>query len=89
MPQITNYFHKATPEEVADQSAQSSESIRQFRAWNSAQKQSDSLGKAKREKSLSAARQQKFRLKQREMDVKLGLRDPVTHRKIKVHSALP
>lgn len=84
MAPITSYFHKASPEELAEQSAQASQAIKEFRAWQTAKKQALHLSKTKHERALASARQQKFRLKQRELDVQLGLRDPQTHKRIKV-----
>lgn len=84
MTLITQFFSPITPEQAAEQATRDSERSRQSTRWLNAQKIIDQSKRVEREKQMNLVRQQRHRLRVKEAEVKQGLRDPQTLRKLKV-----
>ncbi|CAE6439180.1 unnamed protein product [Rhizoctonia solani] len=81
---ISSYFPRITPEQAAEQASRQVELIQHERQARQARKQLDGEKRSLKVKQDATRRQQRKRQREKESEVKLGLRDPQTLRKIKV-----
>ncbi|KAG8780155.1 hypothetical protein FRC12_023375 [Ceratobasidium sp. 428] len=83
MPPITSYFSVATPEQAAEQASRGFEQIQHHIRWEKAHKISDDAAKAQHIRESANERQQRRRLRLKQSEAHLGLRDRETLRKVK------
>ncbi|QRW11995.1 hypothetical protein RhiLY_10994 [Ceratobasidium sp. AG-Ba] len=83
MPLITSYFSRATAEEAAEQATRGFEEIRHSIEWEKAQKLSEDGLRAQRLREQATERQRRRRKRLKESEIKLGLRESGTLRKLK------